>query len=123
MNGQKSNAVNVILIALVGLLIGFIGGYWIGQKTQTGASVTGVSPTGTNTTCPHDLEAKDQWILVGFRCPGSDTAQVALPGCHCNTAHGIKDFVKAELASGKNGQAIREELIAQYGDRLKFRGQ
>ncbi|MEW5702734.1 MAG: hypothetical protein AB1792_10965 [Candidatus Zixiibacteriota bacterium] len=119
MNGQRAGAVNVVLIALVGLLIGFIGGYVIGRNAAPVAS----SATVATGTCPHQLDPKDQWILVGFRCPGTDTAQVALLGCHCNTAHGIEDFVKAELAAGKPGQAIREELIAQYGDRLKFRGQ
>lgn len=123
MNDQRGGAVNVVLIALVGLLVGFIGGYVIAQKTSGGFAGSGTVSGTAATICPHELDAEDQWILVGFRCPGTDSVQTSLLGCHCNTAHGIKDFVKAELAAGKSGQTIREELIARYGDRLKFRGQ
>ena len=121
MNGQKSGGVNVILIALVGLFVGFIGGYVVGQRTHITTAGHATSIAGETAFCPHELDAKDQWILAEFRCPATDSAQFPLSDCHCAVAHGIKDYVKAELAAGRKGQEIREALIAQYGDRLKFR--
>ncbi|MBI3872184.1 MAG: cytochrome c-type biogenesis protein CcmH [candidate division Zixibacteria bacterium] len=126
MNGQKSGSVNVVLMALVGVLVGFIGGYWIGQHSQVGVAVQAANLATANngeTFCPYALDAKDEWILAGFRCPNTDTVQASLLGCHCSVAHGIKDKVKKELAAGKGGQQIRDEMIAEYGNRLKFRGQ
>ncbi|HWO57399.1 MAG TPA: hypothetical protein VNN55_07525 [bacterium] len=120
MNGQKGGSVNVVLMAVVGLLIGFIGGYFVGQRTApAGAGMA--AGAGTTATCPHQLDVKDQWIIAGFRCPGTEDSQVALLGCHCNVAHAIEDRVKSELAAGKTGQQIRDELMTEYGDRLKFR--
>ena len=124
MNGQKAGSVNTILMAVVGLLIGFIGGYFIGQRSApTVAQMAGQTTAGTPLFCPHDLEPKDQWVLAGYRCPATDTAQVALVMCHCNLSHSIHDKVKSELAAGRTGQQIRTELEIEYADRLKFRGQ
>lgn len=123
MNGSKSTLVNTVLMALVGLLVGFIGGYWIGQHNQPATAALTAAAQPGQVFCPHDLEPKDTWIEAGFRCPGTDTVQAVLANCHCPTAHGIKDKIKAELAAGKKGDEIRRDLIAEYGDRLKFRGQ
>ena len=121
MNGSKSTPVNAILMALVGLLIGLIGGYWAGRSNPLPA---GNLPTQAATAeCPHSLDAKDRYILAGLRCPGTDNAQVLLLDCHCPTAHGVMDQVKSELAAGKTGEQIREEIMQQYGDKLKFAGQ
>ena len=125
MNDQKSGT-NVVLMAVVGLLVGFIGGYFIGQHSaQQSAALANTAAVGAanGVVCPHQLDAKDQWIIAGFRCPNTDTAQVALLGCHCPVAHNIEDLVKAQLASGKTGQQVRDQLMMEYGDRLKFRGQ
>ena len=122
MNGSsKNSSVNPILMALVGLLIGFIGGYWAGHSTTLPAG--SVATQATTAECPHSLEQQDRYILAGFRCPGTDGAQVLLLDCHCPTAHGIMDQVKSELAAGKAGEVIREEIMQQYGDKLKFAGQ
>lgn len=122
MNGQAKNPqVNAILMALVGLLIGFIGGYWAGRGTALPAG--NVATQATTAECPHSLDQKDRYILAGFRCPGTETAQTLLLDCHCPTAHGIMDQVKSELAAGKRGETVREELTQQYGDKLKFAGQ
>lgn len=121
MNGTRSSAINATLVALVGLLIGFIGGYLIGQSRPQVPANTLTSQT-TPVKCPHDLEPKDAWIEAGFRCPGTDTVQVLLSDCHCPVAHALKDRIKAELAQGKPGQEIRQGLIAEYGDRIKLRG-
>jgi hypothetical protein len=123
MNGQKSNSVNVILMALVGLLVGFIGGYFVGQRSAPAGGASLATNTAGTLNCPHTLETKDQWIIAGFRCPGTEDAQVALLGCHCNIAHAIEDRVKAELAGGKTGQQVRDGLMMEYGARLNFKTQ
>jgi cytochrome c-type biogenesis protein CcmH/NrfF len=84
--------------------------------------VTSLASQTAPTQCPHDLEAKDAWIEAGFRCPATDTVQTLLSDCHCPIAHALKDRIKGELAQGKQGQEIRQTLIAEYGDRLKLRG-
>jgi cytochrome c-type biogenesis protein CcmH/NrfF len=124
MNGQKSGAVNIVLMAVVGLLVGFIGGYFIGQRNAPIATTTALAGATTpGAPCPHQLDGKDQWIIAGFRCPGTETEQAALLGCHCPTAHGIEDRVKTSLAAGKTGQQVRDELMMEYGARLNFRTQ
>ena len=123
MNGQKSSAVNVVLMALVGLLVGFIGGYFVGQRSAPAGAGTVAANAAGVVNCPHQLETKDQWIIAGLRCPGTEDAQVALLGCHCTIAHTIEDRVKSELAAGKTGQQIRDELMMEYGARLNFKTQ
>lgn len=121
MNGQKSGSANTVLMALVGLLLGFIGGYFVGQRTAPAGAGTMIAGQPGAVSCPHTLESKDQWIIAGFRCPGTEDSQVALLGCHCNIAHAIEDRVKAELAGGKTGQQVRDGLMMEYADRLKFK--
>lgn len=121
MNGSKSG-VNAALLVVVGILVGFIGGYLVGQNVQTATTAGTQTATASTATCPHALDVKDAWITAGFRCPGTPDAQVLLSDCHCPTSHGIEDRVKSELANGKPGDQIRQELIAEYGDLLKFAG-
>lgn len=120
-NGSKSG-MNAVLLVMVGLLVGFIGGYLVGQGIQPAATVGGTQTAATAAACPHALDIKDAWIVAGFRCPGTPDAQVLLSDCHCPTSHGIEDRVKSELANGKTGDQIRQELMAEYGDQLKFAG-
>lgn len=121
MNGSKGG-MNALLLVVVGILVGFIGGYLVGQNFQTGAPAGVQATAGGAVNCPHALDIKDAWILAGFRCPGTADSQVLLTDCHCPTSHGIEDRVKSELANGKPGQQIRQELIEEYGDLLKFAG-
>ena len=124
MSGQSTSSVNAILIGLVGILIGFIGGYLIGQSNAPVAAVTQGAKFGQATAnCPHNLELKDLGILAAFRCPGTDDSQVLLTDCHCPVAHGIMDLTKSELAAGKTPETIRGRVEADYGDKLKFAGQ
>ena len=123
MNGSKSNVTNTVLMTVVGLLIGVIAGYWIGRGEQPQSPTTSLTTQSATSNCPHELAPEDVYILAGFRCPGTDATQAALLDCHCAIAHGIKDRVKAKLAEGLTGDQIRTELIAEYGDRLKFIGQ
>lgn len=124
MSEQKSTPINAILIALVGVLVGFIGGYVIGQSRAPASTTAGLfQGPGGITNCPHSLETKDVAIIAGFRCPGTADSQVLLADCHCPVAHGIEDLVKAEVAAGKTAAEIREDVKSQYGDRLNFAGQ
>ncbi len=123
MNGSKTNAVNPVLIAMVGLLVGLIGGYWIGHSNLVPISSGTLPVASTTANCPHTLESKDAWILADFRCPGTDATQAPLLNCHCLVAHGIMDLVKSKLAAGTAGEEIQADLIAEYGDKLKFAGQ
>jgi cytochrome c-type biogenesis protein CcmH/NrfF len=121
-NGTSKNPpVNAILMVLVGLLIGFIGGYFIGRSNALPAAT--IATQATQAECPHSLAQADRYVLAGFRCPGTDASQVLLLDCHCPTAHGIMDQCKSELAAGKSGEVIREEVMQQHGDKLKFAGQ
>jgi len=113
---------NAVLLVVVGLLVGFIGGYLVGQSFQPATTAGTQTAAGTTATCPHALDVKDAWIVAGFRCPGTADAQILLSDCHCPTSHGIEDRVKSELANGKTGDQIRQEFIAEYGDQLKFAG-
>ena len=123
MNGSKTNAVNPILMAVVGLLVGLIGGYWIGHRNLVPVAGGTLPVDSATANCPHTLESKDAWILADFRCPGTDATQAPLLSCHCFTAHGIMDAVKSKLAAGISGEEIRADLIAEYGDKLKYAGQ
>jgi hypothetical protein len=124
MSGQSNSSVNAILIGLVGILIGFIGGYLIGQSNAPIAAATQGATFGQATAnCPHNLQPKDLGILAAFRCPGTEDSQVLLTDCHCGVAHGIMDLTKAELAAGKTPEVIRGRIETDYGDKLKFAGQ
>jgi cytochrome c-type biogenesis protein CcmH/NrfF len=123
MNDQKSGSMNTVLMAVVGLLIGFIGGYFIGQHNSPATSQALLAQTANTTTLPPQLQSKDEWIVAGFRCPNTDTVQISVLDCQCYVSRGIKDHVNAELTAGKTGDQIRSELLMQYGDRLKFHGQ
>lgn len=124
---SKNSPVNAVLMALVGILVGFIGGYLVGQDRGAAGTfgAAGANPFQTSATanCPHSLDAKDNWILAGFRCPNTDESQALLSDCHCTLSHAIHDLVKADLQGGKAGQDIRDALVAQYGARLNFAGQ
>lgn len=117
MNAAK---VNTALMLIVGLLVGFIGGYLIGQNNPGGIPSGSVATQTGAVQCPHALAPADRWILAGFRCPGTDSLQAALVDCHCPVAHGIQDRVKSELELGHTGERIRQELMDEYGRRLDF---
>jgi len=122
-NASKTSSLNNLLILVLGLLAGFIGGYFIGQKTPNGIPSGQFVAQANAVECPHALDEHDRYILAGFRCPATPDVQAILLDCHCAVAHSIMDRVKSELEVGKEGMVIRDELIAEYGDRLKFAGQ
>ncbi|HEX9750862.1 MAG TPA: hypothetical protein VGB22_06220 [candidate division Zixibacteria bacterium] len=112
--GQQGG-VNLALVLVVSLLLGFVGGFLFGQN---GPAAAGVATTVINR-CPHTLDLEDQYILAGFKCP-NPADQVPLNGCHCMLAHQIMDRVKDELGQGKSGSEIRREIETEYGSRLQM---
>ena len=124
MSGQSNSPVNAVLIGLVGILVGFIGGYLIGQGNAPVAVANQAAAFGQPASnCPHNLELQDISVLAGFRCPGTEDSQTLLTDCHCGVSHGIMDLTKSELAAGKSHEEIRTQVQEQYGDQLKFKGQ
>jgi len=108
----KTGQANIILLLLVGLLVGFIGGYVVGnQGAPAGAGSFDLGNPAT--TCPHELDPGDRHILAGFVCPAPECADQILD-CHCATAHQIKDQVKQLLAEGRSPEEIRTQIQAQY---------
>ena len=107
------SSVNPILILLLAVLLGGIAGYVF----SSGGKIAATSNTAT-APCPHELGPADEYIIAGFTCP-SPACQDGLIECHCEVAHNIKDKVMQELAQGKDGTMIRNDLIQQYGADLK----
>jgi hypothetical protein len=111
---RESGPVNLLLVALLGVLVGSIGGYMVGQHGPIAVTAdSGVAPP-----CPFELSAADEYIIAGFSCP-APACQDPLHSCHCDMAHEIKTKIKQELGQGKDGAAIREELIQRYGAQLR----
>ena len=109
-NETKAGAgqVNRVLLLVVGLLIGFIGGYAIGhQGAPSGAGALDAITAAAD--CPHELDPADRDILAGFICPATQCSD-ALLHCHCEIAHQIKDRVKQLLAEGKSPEEVRAEV-------------
>ncbi len=110
-NTTKTPASGVLLL-IVGLLIGFIGGYAISRQGAPATPVTYNLNTQTNT-CPHALDAADAPVLEGLICPS--------PGCnnlllndHCAVGHSIQDRAKQLLRDGKTHEEARQEIVAEY---------
>lgn len=123
MTSAKTSSLNNLLVLAVGLLVGLIGGYFFGLKSPNGIPSGAFVAQANAVECPHSLDEHDRYILAGFRCPATPDIQAVLLDCHCAVAHAIMDEVKSDLELGKDGMVIRDEIIAEYGDRLKFAGQ
>ena len=111
---RKSGPVNILLVALLGLLVGSMVGYTVGRHGPMAvAADPGIAPPD-----PFALSAEDEYIIAGFSCP-APACQDPLLTCHCDVANDIKTKVKQELGQGKEGSVVRQELIAQYGAQLR----
>jgi hypothetical protein len=109
---DRPSPLNLLLVLILSLLVGFISGYLFGQRGPISAgTVTAQGP------CPHELGPEDEYIIAGWSCP-APACQDPLLTCHCELAHQIKDRVKQELGQGKDGTEIRAELERQYGAQL-----
>ncbi|HUU46760.1 MAG TPA: hypothetical protein VM118_13605 [Acidobacteriota bacterium] len=109
----RTGSINLALVLVASLLLGFVGGYLVGQR----GPIPAVMRTAT-AGCPHDLDPSDAYIVAGFICP-NPAHQDLLINCHCEIAHALKDRIKQELSEGKDGTQIRRELEEQYGARLQ----
>ncbi len=115
MQKQGSTGPNSYLVLVLAALIGIMGGYFVGQQGPISAQVatqTIVDPTM--------LTPLDEYIIAGFRCPSAACPSCELKACECDQAKSIRSKVQQELGQGKNGTEIRTDLMAQYGDQLKF---
>lgn len=115
MQKQGSPGPNSYLVLVLAILVGIIGGYFVGQQGPISAQIatsTIVDPTM--------LSPLDEYIIAGFRCPSPACPSCELKTCECEQAKGIRSRVQQELGQGKNGTEIRTDLMAQYGDQLKF---
>jgi hypothetical protein len=106
--------VNPTLVLVFCLLVGGVAGFFVGQGGPIASSVA--VQTGTDPTL---LTALDEYIIAGFRCPSPACPQCELRNCECAESQGIRERVKQELAQGKDGTVIRQELMAQYGAQLQ----
>ena len=109
--------VSPALILILCLLFGGISGFVVGQGGPIASSVavqTGIDPTL--------LSSVDEYIIAGLRCPSPACPSCELRSCECPEAQGLRSRVKQELGQGKDGTAIRQELMAQYGAQLKMGG-
>jgi len=115
-NAERSAVagVNPTLILVLCLLLGGFAGFLVGQGGPIASSVA--VQTGTDPTL---LTALDEYIIAGFRCPSAACPQCELRNCECAESQGIRERVKQELAQGKDGTVIRQELMAQYGAQLQ----
>ena len=108
-----SGSINLLLVLTAALLLGFLGGFLVGQRGPISAATTTVAGP-----CPNELDPADAYIIAGFICP-APACQDQLSSCHCDIAHKVKDQVKQELGQGKAGSEVRHDLEKQYGARLK----
>ena len=110
----RSAPLNLILITILGVLIGGIGGFILGQRGPIAVTADpGIAPPD-----PFALSVQDEYIIAGFSCP-APACQDPLLTCHCNEANEIKSSIKQELAQGKEGSVVREEMIQKYGAQLR----
>ena len=113
-NAQTVSRANSLLLLVIGLLVGVIAGYMYGRSENPGGA------TGTTVTAGFlndRIAQENQWIVEGMNCP--------MPGCN-NTLlectgdlpRQIRDWVNKQVAAGRAGQDIRNEIISIHGDNL-----
>lgn len=103
------------LVLVLCLLLGGMAGFVVGQGGPIASSVevqTGVDPTR--------LSAVDEYIVSGFRCPSPACPSCELKTCECEESQKLREKVKQELAQGKDGAVVRQELMVQYGSSLQM---
>lgn len=116
MNAARNSIAGISppLMLVFSLLLGGIAGFVVGQGGPIASSVA--VQTGTDPTL---LSALDEYIIAGFRCPSPACPTCELKNCECEESQKIREHVKQELAQGKDGTVIRQELMVQYGSQLQ----
>ena len=114
-NGNKAALINTLLIFVVALLVGGIAGYVIGQNGATPIATT--APVQTAAPLNDVLGIQDVWIVEGFSCPMPNCTRPLL-SCPDPLARQIRDWVNSQLAAGRDGAAIRGEIVQTHGAAL-----
>ena len=114
-NSNLASRLNLVLLLLVGVLAGGIAGFFVGQ-----ANVPPV-PTVVGSALPLNLNdvlaLENVWIVEGFTCPMPD-CQNPLTTCQGELPRRIRDWVNVQLAAGRSGQELRDEVIRTHGQAL-----
>lgn len=113
-NAQMASRVNAGLLLIIGLLVGLIGGYLYGRSENPGGTATTANPTSF---LNDRLAQENQWIVGGMNCPMPGCTNTLLE-CSGDLPRQIRDWVNKQVAAGRAGQDIREEIIRTHGDQL-----
>jgi len=114
-NSSNSGRVNSILLLIIGLLVGTIAGYMYGRSDIPAGQATGGT---TSTVLLNDrLAQENQWIVAGLNCP-MDNCTNTLLECSGELPRRVRDWINGQLAAGRAGQDIRNEIIRTHGDKL-----
>lgn len=103
------------LMLVLCLLLGGMAGFAVGQGGPIASSVA--VQTGSD---PTRLSPVDEYIVGGFRCPSAACPSCELKTCGCEESQKLREKVKQELAQGKDGAVVRQELMVQYGSSLQM---
>lgn len=113
-NTQTSTRVNSLLLLVIGLLVGVIAGYMYGRSEGPGRTA---AVSGNATLLNDRIAPENQWIVEGMNCPMLDCNNTLLE-CSGDLPRQIRDWVNKQLATGRAGQDIRNEIIRTHGDNL-----
>ncbi len=113
-NTQTAGRTNAFLLLVIGLLVGVIVGYMYGRLDSPGGTA-GVS--GDTALLNDRLAPENQWIVEGFNCPMLGCTNTLLE-CSGDLPRRVRDWANKELAAGRLGQDIRNEIIQTHGDNL-----
>lgn len=114
-SANKAALINMVLLTLVAFMGGGIAGYLVGQN-QAPPSVT-ATPVQTAASLNDVLAVDDVWIVEGFSCPTPGCTNPLLRCTH-PLARQIRDWVNKQRALGRDGQALRGEIIQVNGANL-----
>lgn len=106
-----------MLVLVLCLLVGGMAGFMTGQDGPIASHIE--VRTGTDPTL---MSALDEYIIAGLKCPSAACPSCELRSCGCEESQKLRGRIKQELAQGKDGTVIRQEIMAQYGSLLKMGG-
>jgi hypothetical protein len=112
--GNLTRLINTILLFVVGLLVGGITGYLVGQGRATGSPATSAT---TSAILNDVLPVEDTWIVAGFSCPMTGCTNPLL-SCPGELPRRIRDWINQQRAAGRAGDEIRAEIIRVHGQNL-----
>lgn len=107
------------LVAVLLLMVGFLGGYILFKERGGGTVVSSMVAPANHVAGP-ELPPRGLELAKGWKCMCGACADDLLV-CHCddpNGAHEIKRAINDGITAGKSDEAIREELVKKYGPGL-----